>query len=88
VLVGLGELWMPTSGLAGFTGRAGLWLAFPVLLLVTGFLRPEERRSLSILLRPRELAARIRDLRSAPPQAPGSIPEVYEAEAADEDRLR
>jgi len=87
-LVGLGELLMPTSGLAGFAGRVGLWLVYPALLFASGFLSEAERRSLSILLRPRELAERFRDMRSAPPQTPRSIPEVYEAEAADEDRLR
>jgi O-antigen/teichoic acid export membrane protein len=87
-LVGLGELLMPTSGLAGFAGRLGLLLAYPLVLLGTGFLDPGERRSLSVLLRPAELVARLRELRSAPPATAGSIPEVYEAEAADEDRLR
>ncbi len=70
-LVGLGELLMPTSGAAGFVGRVGLWLAFPAVLLASGFLSEAERRSLSILLRPRELAARIRELRSAAAPGPG-----------------
>ncbi len=89
VLVCLGELWMPTSGAAGFAGRLLLWLAFPALLVVTGFFTPAERRTLSILFRPRELAARVGELRAAAPAAPAAaIPEVYEAEAADEDTLR
>jgi O-antigen/teichoic acid export membrane protein len=87
-LVGLGELLMPTSGLAGLAGRVALWLAYPAVLVASGFLTPVERRSLSILLRPRELAARLSELRAAPPASAGAIPEVYEAEAADEDRLR
>lgn len=87
-LVGLGELLMPTSGLAGLAGRVGLWLAYPAVLVASGFLSPSERRSLSILLRPRELAARLAELRAAPAASAGSIPEFYEAEAADEDRLR
>ena len=89
VLVGLGELWMPTSGLAGLAGRLALWLAFPFVLVASGFFTRSERRSLSILFRPRELIARLGELRAAPAAAPtGTIPEVYEAEAADEDTLR
>jgi O-antigen/teichoic acid export membrane protein len=88
-LVGLGELLMPTSGLAGLAGRSALWLAFPAVLIASGFLTASERRSLAILLRPRELAARLAEMRAAPAAAPaGAISEVYEAEAADEDRLR
>ncbi len=88
-LVGLGELVMPTSGLAGLAGRVILWLAYPALLLVTGFFSEDERRSMAILLRPREWAARVGELRSRPaPVGAGAIPEVYEAEAADEDTMR
>lgn len=85
-LVGLGELLLPTAGVGGLAGRVAVWLAYPLLLAAPGFLSAEERRTLSVLFRPRELAARMRELRSAPAAAPGSIPEVYEAEAADEDR--
>jgi O-antigen/teichoic acid export membrane protein len=86
-LVGLGELLMPTSGLAGLAGRFALWLAFPALLAASGFLTPSERRSLAILFRPRELVGRLAELRTAPATAsPGAISEVYEVEAADEDR--
>jgi O-antigen/teichoic acid export membrane protein len=88
LLVGLGELLLPTAGWAGLAGRLGLWLAYPPLLFASGFLTPTERRSLSILRRPRQLAARLGELRRAPPAAPAAIPEVYEAEAADEDTLR
>jgi O-antigen/teichoic acid export membrane protein len=88
-LVGAGELLMPTSGLGGLAGRTALWLAFPALLWASGFLTPPERRSLSILGRPRELAEKLATLREAPAGATaGAIPEVYEAEAADEDTLR
>jgi O-antigen/teichoic acid export membrane protein len=88
-LVGAGELLMPTSGLGGLAGRTALWLAFPALLWASGFLTPPERRSLSILGRPRELAQKLAALREAPAGATaGAIPEVYEAEAADEDTLR
>ncbi len=88
-LVGLGELLMPTAGLAGLAGRVVLWAAFPLLLWVSGFLRPAERASLSVLRHPGELLARLDRMRSAAAAAGGgSIPEVYEAEAADEDTLR
>jgi hypothetical protein len=88
-LVGLGELLMPSAGFAGFAGRALLWAAYPALLVASGFLTAAERRSLSILGRPRELRARLGELRAAPAAASaGAIPEVYEAEAADEDTLR
>jgi O-antigen/teichoic acid export membrane protein len=88
-LVGAGELLMPTSGAAGLAGRFALWLAYPAGLAASGFLTPSERRSLSILRRPRELAARLGELRAAPAAAsPGGVSEVYEAEAADEDVLR
>jgi O-antigen/teichoic acid export membrane protein len=88
-LVGLGELLMPTSGFAGLAGRVALWAAYPVVLVVSGFLTRSERRSLSVLGRPRELLARLRELRAEPATSPSAgIPEVYEAEAADEDTLR
>ena len=87
-LVGLGELLLPTSGFAGLAGRTALWAAFPALLWASGFLRPDERAALSILRRPRELLARVERLRAEPAAAAGSIPEFYEAEAADEDTLR
>ncbi len=88
-LVGFGELWMPTSGLAGLAGRLVLWLAFPFVLVASGFFTRSERRSFSILFRPRELIARLGELRAAPAATPtGTIPEIYEAEAADEDTLR
>jgi O-antigen/teichoic acid export membrane protein len=88
-LVGTGELFLPTSGAAGLAGRLLLWLAYPALLAASGFLTPAERRGLAILRRPRELAARLGALRAAPAAAtPGAVPEIYEAEAADEDVLR
>jgi O-antigen/teichoic acid export membrane protein len=89
LLVGLGELLMPTSGAAGFASRFALWLAFPTLLFASGFLTPGERRSFSVLRRPGEWSARLAELRAAPAAAPaGAISEVYEAEAADEDTMR
>jgi O-antigen/teichoic acid export membrane protein len=88
-LVGLGELLMPTSGLAGFAGRLALWLAFPAVLWASGFLTASERASLSMLRRPRELIARLGEPSADPAATPaGGISEVYEAEAANEDTLR
>jgi O-antigen/teichoic acid export membrane protein len=89
VLVGIGELLLPTSGFTGLAGRVAVWLAYPVLLWASGFLTPSERASLAVLRRPREAAARLRELWTEPAAAPrGAISEVYEAEAADEDTLR
>jgi O-antigen/teichoic acid export membrane protein len=90
-VVGAGELLLPTTGAAGLVSRALLWLAFPVVLWASGFFTAEERRSLSVLARPRELAARLRLALTAARAAPagaseaGTIPEVYEAEVRDED---
>jgi len=86
-LVGFAELLVPAAGLAGFAARLALWAAYPALLALLGFLTPGERRSLAVLLRPRELRARLAELRPAAATA-GAISEVYEAEAADEDTMR
>ena len=87
-LIGLAEAALPTEGLAGLAERLLLWAAFPLLLWASGFLQPGERAALSALRRPREVLERMRRLREASAMASGSIPEVYEAEAADEDTLR
>ncbi len=82
VLVGLGELVMPTSGAAGFLGRAALLAAYPLALFATGFFTPEERRWLALLRHPGALLA---DLRARPSAVDGRIPEIYEVERMDED---
>ncbi len=82
VLVGVGELVMPTSGAAGFLGRAALLAAYPLALFATGFFTPEERRWLALLRHPGALLA---DLRARPSVVDGKIPEVYEVERMDED---
>jgi O-antigen/teichoic acid export membrane protein len=87
-LVGLGELVMPTEGAAGLLGRLALVLCYPALLLLSGFFSEGERRWLALLRRPTELRARLRDLGEAPAGTPGDVPEVFEAEAMDEDALR
>jgi O-antigen/teichoic acid export membrane protein len=85
VLVGVGELVMPTSGAAGFLGRAALLAAYPLALFATGFFTPEERRWLALLRHPGALLADIARLRTEPSAVDGRIPEVYEAERMDED---
>ncbi len=82
VLVGVGELVMPTSGAVGFLGRGVLLAAYPFALFVTGFFTPEERRWLALLRHPGALLA---DLRARPTAVDGRIPEVYEVERMDED---
>jgi O-antigen/teichoic acid export membrane protein len=85
-LVGAGEALMPAEGAAGLLGRLALWAAYPVLLVATGFATAEERRVLRDLLAPGEVRRRLRELRAAGAgDGEGGVPEVYEAEARDED---
>jgi O-antigen/teichoic acid export membrane protein len=84
-LVVLGELLLPTAGIAGLLGRTALWLAYPLALLATGFFSPGERRWLAQLRHPRVLATQLRSLRPAATGVDGSVPETYEAELMDED---
>jgi O-antigen/teichoic acid export membrane protein len=84
-LVGAGELFLPTEGFAGLLGRAALWLAFPLGLLVSGFFTDEERRLLALLRRPAELIDRLRAAGRRPAAVDGEIPETYEAVRMDED---
>jgi O-antigen/teichoic acid export membrane protein len=85
VLVGAAELLMPTSGLAGFLGRAALLAAYPLALSATGFFTPEERRWLGLLRHPGSVLASLSTLREEPAVADGRLLEVYEAEQLDED---
>jgi hypothetical protein len=92
-IVAAGEVLLPTSGAIGLLSRGALWLGYPLVLLATGFLHPEERTGLGDLLRPSAIAARARGLRARPARGepeeeerPGFGPEVYEAAARDEDR--
>jgi O-antigen/teichoic acid export membrane protein len=85
LLVAGGELLLPTEGAAGLLGRGLLILAFPALLLATGFFSPEERGWLAQLRRPRELVERLRAAASRPPAVDAEIPETYEAVRIDED---
>jgi O-antigen/teichoic acid export membrane protein len=86
VLVGAGELVMPTSGVLGFLGRGLLWTLYPLALWTTGFFTPEERGWIARLRHPGAVLAGIAALRSQPPAVEGRVPEVYEAEQMDEDR--
>ena len=96
-LVALGEVFLPTDGVGGFAARAGLWLTYPLLLWVSGFLNEEERRAVRQLLSPAAAMARLRVLREtpmeeAPEEPPGRGPrltrETLEAEQRDEDAIR
>ena len=87
ILVGVGELLVPTDGVDGFLLRATLLAAYPLALFASGFFSPEERRWLSYLRRPRELLARLKAMR-ADPAVDARIPEAYEAEQMDEDAHR
>ena len=85
VLVGAGEVLLPTEGFVGLAARVVVWLAYPFALLVTGFFTPGERRWLATLRSPGVLAAQLRSLRPASAGVDGSVPEAYEAEQMDED---
>jgi O-antigen/teichoic acid export membrane protein len=84
-LVALGELLLPTEGFAGLVGRVALWLAYPAVLLLTGFFTDEERGWLSHLRHPGELLDRYRAASERPAAVDGQLPEAYEAELMDED---
>jgi O-antigen/teichoic acid export membrane protein len=79
VLIAAGELLLPTEGIVGLASRTGLWLTFPLILHIGGFLTPAER------VRARQLADRALKLlgERGARREPGL--EVYEAERRDED---
>ncbi len=85
LLVGAGELLLPTEGAVGFVARGALWFAYPLLLFLSGFFTPEERRWLTRLRRPGDLLVSLRSLRPAPAGVDGAVPEAIEAELMDED---
>jgi len=84
-LVALGELAMPTEGIAGLLGRGVIWALFPLVLLAGGFFSAQERRWLALLRHPRELVERLRATSRRPAAVDGAIPEAYEAVRLDED---
>ncbi|MGE5232216.1 MAG: lipopolysaccharide biosynthesis protein, partial [Deltaproteobacteria bacterium] len=102
-LVALGELLLPTSGIGGLAGRAALWLSYPALLWVTGFLNDEEREAAGRVLSPTTVRAALSSLREAPSEGRAREPEpaqlrtlpgprltreALEAEQRDEDAIR
>jgi O-antigen/teichoic acid export membrane protein len=88
VLVGAGELLMPTSGALGLLGRVVLFAAYPLALFASGFFTPGERVWLAHLRHPADLVASFQRLRAEPSAVDGRLPETYEAEQMDEDTLR
>jgi len=84
-VVGLGELLLPPDGFLGLAARALFWLAYPAVLLLSGFFTDEERDWLSRLRHPRELFAGLRAAQARTPVVDGRVSETYEAELMDED---
>jgi O-antigen/teichoic acid export membrane protein len=84
-VVGLGELLLPSEGFVGLASRALIWLAYPAVLLASGFFSGEERSWLSRLRHPGRLVAQLRAMQPAPAGVDGGVPEAYEAELMDED---
>jgi O-antigen/teichoic acid export membrane protein len=84
-LVAVGELAMPTEGIAGLLGRGVIWALFPIALLASGFFSAQERRWLALLRHPRELVERLRAASRRTAAVDGAIPEAYEAVRLDED---
>jgi O-antigen/teichoic acid export membrane protein len=84
-MVGIAELFVPTSGALGLLLRALLFTAYPLTLLATGFFTSGERRWLARLRHPGAVVAGLASLRAQEPAVDGSIPEVYEVERSDED---
>src|SRR3954447_3794902 len=70
VLVLVGELLLPTSGIDGLAGRMALWLSYPLLLWFSGFLNDEEREAAGRILSPATVKAALIRLREAPPAEP------------------
>ncbi len=96
VLIAIGAALVPNDGIAALAIRLLLTAALPVVLLLTGFFTPEERRQLLLLTRPAELAERIRTARAAGeaageepaegrPSPDRGLAEVYEVEQMNED---
>jgi len=73
------------EGFLGLLARVVLWLAYPAVLLLSGFFTSEERGWLARLRHPGELLESFRAVQSRPAAVDGQFPEVYEAERMDED---
>ncbi len=94
-LVAFGEAVLPTDGLDGFLERVLLWFAFPVLLVVCGFLTREERVEIRRWMEPGAISSRLAELRSAGAGSEGdddershhgAVPETFEQAQRDSDR--
>ena len=97
-----GELLLPTDGFVGLAARTAVWLAYPAVLALTGFLSDEERRAAAANLTPSAIAGAYRRLREHPPEpepaaespplrtlpGPRLSRETLEAEQRDEDAIR
>ena len=84
-LVGVGELLLPTEGLAGLLLRLAFALAYPFALFATGFFTPGERVWLARLRHPSVVLADLQALRPVAAGVDGAVPETYEVEQMDED---
>jgi O-antigen/teichoic acid export membrane protein len=87
-LVGIAELFVPTSGALGLLLRAALFAAYPLTLLASGFFSAGERVWLAKLRHPTTVIAGLASLRAQPAAVDGTVPETYEAEQLDEDAIR
>jgi O-antigen/teichoic acid export membrane protein len=101
-LVAVGEVLLPTEGIGGLVARTAVWLAYPAILVLTGFLSDEERRAAAANLTPSAIAAAYHRLRERPPEpeaatdsprlrtlpGPRLNREALEAEQRDEDAIR
>jgi O-antigen/teichoic acid export membrane protein len=87
ILVGLGELLLPTAGFTGLVLRLLFALAYPFVLLATGFFTRAERRWLARLRHPSQVLAGLQALRPAAAGVDGQVPETYEVEQMDDDRF-
>ncbi|MGI9021479.1 MAG: lipopolysaccharide biosynthesis protein [Solirubrobacterales bacterium] len=98
-LVAGGDLLLPTDGLDGFALRLAAWFAFPMVLLVGGFLSREERAEIRRWMEPGAVRARLAELRSASGsgegmgageaaerRSSGAAPETFEQAQRDSDR--
>ncbi|MGI8631206.1 MAG: lipopolysaccharide biosynthesis protein [Solirubrobacterales bacterium] len=84
-LVVIGELLAGDEGVVAFAIRSGLWLTYPALLAISGFLTPEERAAVAGIP-PRVRAWRdSRDAPGSPATDQAPLPAPYEAEVRDED---
>ena len=89
VLVAIGEVFVPDDGFGALAIRLLLICALPVVMILTGFFTPGEKKYLALLKDPKELMDRIRAARAQEARSEGSedqgLSEVYEVEQMNED---